>query len=757
MPGWNFFGKPYLAQEGGGGSGPPIWGVDSSTPANVDLPDPDFPGTTVKFYDLVVRRTGRTPNFWGRYIGGQLFPQFNLTRQEVLYLASKNCRILVNYNRLNNTLVSTEPGGIQAATTAQQLAGTLGVPGGKQVRIYCNIEPTFTSVSRNFFRGWFNTLQSSGYLGGVYGDTSVGVFNTEYCAAYQSLSSTSMSDSLLWTNRPSLTCDIINRQVPFNPRPPGCTPPTPLLTTAIYQYSINCPLVPRAPPASSLYNYQIDLDLALFWGFKTMWAPPAWEAFVIDLHNDVNNSGIVCAPSLERLPDSRLVAVMAVAHAANSPADLGAYVSQDDGQTWAAPVELTNLPVGLPQTMVERNGNILAFAGANPIYQAMFDTTLLEWHDFQQNVSGIRHPDSAPSLSLQAGGGLLASNQYEVSYTYKGSGPSQESSSSPAATILTSNTQLTVHCVMPSSSNPIVNTIAIYVRNVTLGETMRRLAGSVANPASGNATFDITANTWGGQPSYPPFMPWRSWYAPGGTAIFRFLRAARTFDRTQAAVTALSSDTSSPFIPIASDGTAGAAQTIPVFGTIGPLMLRWVGASPQVARMRPFDQLQYVSGQLYFDPSVPQYIDLYTQSGATWSFRSTYTVDSLSKLTAPTNPDVMQVLRRGLWNVDYAWGPGTVAANGSDMYGFFSDNPIRADAGGLSGLLSGRWRRQVGGVWTEDPVNFASDAYPPLNEQNYNLHSQAMWLHDNEFRAVIEVAGPTYPGNGHYWFVHRFG
>jgi len=269
------------------------------------------------------------------------------------------------------------------------------------------------------------------------------------------------------------------------------------------------------------------------------------------------------------------------------------------------------------------------------------------------------------------------------------------------------------------------------------------------------AIFDTTALAWVnfGTPQSPSY--WRSWYAPGGTAVFRFLRAARTFDRTQAAVTALSDTTSSPFIPIAPNGTAGAAQTIPIFGTGRPLMVRWVGTSPQVAQMRPFDQLQYVSGQLYFDPSIPQYVDLYTQSGTTWSLNSTYTVDNLSKLTAPTNPNVMQVLRRGLWNIDYAWGPGTVAANGSDMYGFFSDNPIRSDAGGLSGPLSGRWRRQVSGVWTEDPVNFATDANPPLSEQNYNLHSQAMWLHDNEFRAVIEMAGPTYPGNGHYWFVRR--
>jgi Domain of unknown function (DUF1906) len=386
------------------------------------------------------------------------------------------------------------------------------------------------------------------------------------------------------------------------------------------------------------YREGVDMNLADLTGFNSMWAPAGWQAYVIDVHNDLNNGGIVCAPSLERLPDTRLVAVMAVAHVGSSPADLGAYVSGNDGQTWAAPVELTNLPFGLPQTMVEWNGNILVFAGANPISQAIFDTTALAWVNF-------------------------------------------------------------------------------------------------------------------GTPQSPLY--WRSWYAPGGTAIFRFLRAARTFDRTQAAVTALSNGTFSPFIPVAPDGTAGAAQTIPIFGTAGPLMLRWVGASPQVARMRPFDQLQYVSGQLYFDPSVPQYIDLYTRSGGIWSLNSTYTVDSLSKLTAPTNPDVMQVLRRGLWNVDYAWGPGTVAANGLDMYGFFSDNPIRPDAGGLSGLLSGRLRQQVGGVWTETPVNFATNANPPLSEQNYNLHSQLMWLHDYKFRAVIEMAGPTYPGNGHYWFVRR--
>lgn len=112
----------------------------------------------------------------------------------------------------------------------------------------------------------------------------------------------------------------------------------------------------------------------------------------------------------------------------------------------------------------------------------------------------------------------------------------------------------------------------------------------------------------------------------------------------------------------------------------------------------------------------------------------------------------MRTLRRGLYNVDYAWGQGT--QDGADIHGLFSDDPLRADAGGLQGSLTARWRRQIGGTWSQDTIEFSTLAQP-LDEQGYNLHSQAMWLEDKTFRAVVQMAGPTYPGDGHYWFVRR--
>ncbi len=30
-----------------------------------------------------------------------------------------------------------------------------------------------------------------------------------------------------------------------------------------------------------------------------------------------------------------------------------------------------------------------------------------------------------------------------------------------------------------------------------------------------------------------------------------------------------------------------------------------------------------------------------------------------------------------------------------------------------------------------------------------------MWLENNTLRTVVQMAGPTYPGNGHYWCMSR--
>lgn len=104
---------------------------------------------------------------------------------------------------------------------------------------------------------------------------------------------------------------------------------------------------------------------------------------------------------------------------------------------------------------------------------------------------GISVPASAPTLALVAGGGLIAGNVYEVSYTYKDDELSHEGNTSPAAEATPSGGNLVIRCTIPRSTDSQVDTIVVYVRNKTAGETVRRKVGTVANPGAGSATFDI--------------------------------------------------------------------------------------------------------------------------------------------------------------------------------------------------------------------------------------------------------------------------
>lgn len=244
MLGGNYSGQAYFGQ---GFPSRIYWGVDSVTHADEVI-------SGVRFFDLVKAQAGgKAPEFWGRYIGS-VTTSYNLTSSEAQYLHSKNCRILLTYNGHTGKPVASLADGQEAATTAIARARALAVPENGTVWIYCDIEPG-QSPTAAFFTGWFETVESSGYRGGVYGDTSAATFNAPYCDAYA-------PPALLWNVRPQLgSCNMQYRT--FKPdRPSPCNAPT-----VIHQYRINCPVSGAQP------SQQIDLDLANDWGFQRMWAP----------------------------------------------------------------------------------------------------------------------------------------------------------------------------------------------------------------------------------------------------------------------------------------------------------------------------------------------------------------------------------------------------------------------------------------------------------------------------------------------------
>lgn len=112
---------------------------------------------------------------------------------------------------------------------------------------------------------------------------------------------------------------------------------------------------------------------------------------------------------------------------------------------------------------------------------------------------GIEPPGSASTLSSAADGNLLA-NKYEVSWTYRNAStafdPVHESNASTVSTYtMTSTGRLEVE--VRGSTDPQVGLIRAYARNITAGETVRRLASTVANDVTGSTVrLVITDSNW---------------------------------------------------------------------------------------------------------------------------------------------------------------------------------------------------------------------------------------------------------------------
>jgi len=112
-------------------------------------------------------------------------------------------------------------------------------------------------------------------------------------------------------------------------------------------------------------------------------------------------------------------------------------------------------------------------------------------------TAGIAPPTVAPTLSETGpGGALILVNAYQVAYAYATSSAFdinlvQEGNGSPSASLTLTGTNRTIVASGPRSTDPKVNLVNIYARNITIGGAVLRFVGQVANPPSGNWTFNI--------------------------------------------------------------------------------------------------------------------------------------------------------------------------------------------------------------------------------------------------------------------------
>lgn len=106
---------------------------------------------------------------------------------------------------------------------------------------------------------------------------------------------------------------------------------------------------------------------------------------------------------------------------------------------------------------------------------------------------GIDAPTTAPTASAVAGGSLVAGDQYEFSYSYQDDALAAEGNESATVTVSVSGANLTARVGVTASTDAQVDTIVIYARDVTAGETVRRKVAAYANTTT---TRDITSSTW---------------------------------------------------------------------------------------------------------------------------------------------------------------------------------------------------------------------------------------------------------------------
>jgi hypothetical protein len=129
---------------------------------------------------------------------------------------------------------------------------------------------------------------------------------------------------------------------------------------------------------------------------------------------------------------------------------------------------------------------------------------------------GIDAPASAPTAAAVAGGSLIDGSTYEFSYSGQDDELVHEGNESAVVTQNVGTGNLTVRLTLAKHPDAQVDTLNVYARDVTAGESLRRRVGQVANPAGASVTYDVTANTWsaGNEAPYDHDVP-----APASFAV----------------------------------------------------------------------------------------------------------------------------------------------------------------------------------------------------------------------------------------------
>lgn len=110
---------------------------------------------------------------------------------------------------------------------------------------------------------------------------------------------------------------------------------------------------------------------------------------------------------------------------------------------------------------------------------------------------GIAAPSVTPTGSAGATGTLINGDTYEFSFTGRDDALLVESNESATLQKATTGANQKITLTLTGPTDTQVDTLVIYARDVTAGESVRRKYGTVATPGPGlTVAFDVTANTW---------------------------------------------------------------------------------------------------------------------------------------------------------------------------------------------------------------------------------------------------------------------
>jgi hypothetical protein len=224
-----------------------IFGVDSSDPVSSSM------------IALVTKAIGK-PAFWGRYLTG-----FPFSEAETGLLAQNRIRLLPIYQGTTahpGLLSGPVANGTSDANAALHAAKSLGVPAGKGIALYADIEGSYTA-SADWLSGWVAGIQGGGYVAGMYcGSDKPGI-----TGAYAGISHDDRASLLLWSNSPCF--DIANHwSVSGMPTSMGAPPMSAgggVHVPDMWQYAL--PVGNDSQP--------VDLDVCTQRAYAAMWVPPA--------------------------------------------------------------------------------------------------------------------------------------------------------------------------------------------------------------------------------------------------------------------------------------------------------------------------------------------------------------------------------------------------------------------------------------------------------------------------------------------------